>query len=65
MEDSKKRDRANDPAQWLRRLTRMYAKGSAQRREAAPMMALDVRCQAVEMLGYTPRQAQFLVQCVL
>lgn len=29
------------------------------------MMALDVRCQAVEMLGYTTRQAQFLVLVAL
>ncbi len=29
------------------------------------MTAHDVRCQALEMLGYTPRQAQFLVLVAL
>ena len=29
------------------------------------MTAHAVRCQAIEMLGYTPRQAQFLVLVAL
>lgn len=29
------------------------------------MTTHDVRCQALEMLGYTPRQAQFLVLVAL